>query len=170
MCSWQRLVSVQNNSSLRTPLAPQIVPSDGSQSDDECHFLAIDPAHVRNIWPFAKDHIARAFDEEIGDCTFAGTEIDVLTGQALLWVAWMHGAIVAAFTTALVKTPKHKVCLITACGGSQIDSWLHFLSQIEAYASAERCDIVRVMGRRGWKRKLVDYHEPWIVLDKSLKT
>ena len=35
--------------------------------------------------------------------------------------------------------------------------WLHLLDGIEAFARAEGCDAMRIIGRKGWARVLKDY-------------
>jgi hypothetical protein len=150
--------------------APQasIAPSAISQSG-ECECICINPERVLEIWPLARGLVKRAFESGIGDSTFEETEHAIMSGLALLWLAWDGSAIIVAVTTELVKTPRHKICLVTSCGGTELASWVGFMRNIEAYASAEGCDVVRVMGRRGWKRALPEFHEPWIVLDKALR-
>lgn len=123
---------------------------------------------VHRIWPKVKPLLEPAFDEGC-DATIEVTEADVLSGVAFLWVAWDGWQIVAAVTTALDKTPRHKMCVVTSAGGVGARLADQFMPMIEQYARAEACDLVRVMGRKGWAKILNGYEQPWIVLDKRLK-
>lgn len=140
-----------------------------SSQSDECQVLAVDPALVGRVWLDVAPMLAPAFNRGIGDLTLDAVKTALVSGAMLLWVAWSEGRIIAAVATELVRTPRHKLCVIACCGGEAISRWLHFIGLIEAYAKAEQCDVVRVMGRRGWERMLPGYAQPWIVLDKNLR-
>lgn len=144
----------------------QIEPSAGSQSASKCQLICVSPERARAMWPHARHWIAQAVENR-GDMTLESIEADLLSGLALLWIVWCD-EVVGAATTSIVQTPRNKVCLFTAGGGSELDSCMEFLPVIEAYARAEQCNVIRVMGRRGWQKKLPEYHQPWIVLDKRI--
>lgn len=93
---------------------------------------------------------------------------DVLFGRALLWVAMRGEAIEAAAVTKLGRTDRHLVCTITACGGGNMAGWLDHLAVIEHWARGEGCAKVRIFGRKGWLRKLKDYHVSNVVLERGL--
>jgi hypothetical protein len=73
-----------------------------------------------------------------------------------------------AVVTAQERTEKRLVCTILACAGSGMDGWLHLLELIEDYARAEGCAAVRLFGRKGWQRKLAEYHTKLVVMEKTL--
>ncbi len=128
--------------------------------------VCIDPRRAVDIWPHVEPLLRRAI-ERAGLASFADIERDVLHGGALLWLAWSD-RIEAAASTALQRTDAGLVCLITACGGSNRRHWLPLLGGIEAYATAEGCARVRVIGRHGWQRALSGYHLKAVILDKKL--
>lgn len=92
----------------------------------------------------------------------------VLSGHALLWVAWNGEKIEAAAVTHLSMTDAGKICTLLACGGTEMERWLPLLEEIEQYAKAEGCTAFRIFGRRGWARMLPTYKVHRIVLDKRL--
>lgn len=107
-------------------------------------------------------------DEYPSDTTIEATERDVFAGLQLLWIAFDGIEIVAGATTSLYTTPARKVCAVTLAFGVHTRLWDQFMPMVEKYAKAEGCSNVRVEGRKGWKRVLKDYREPWVVLDKEL--
>jgi hypothetical protein len=129
--------------------------------------FCVDPKVVANIWPHAKPILEPAFDET-SDSTIEATEADLMSGMALLWLAWDGKKLIAAATTAINKTPRHKVCIVTSAGGVNSKLWDQFMPMVEKYAKAEGCERVRIAGREGWKRVLSGYEQPWVVLDKVL--
>jgi hypothetical protein len=62
-----------------------------------------------------------------------------------------------------------KVCVIVACGGSDMPRWLHLIEKIEDFARAEGCAATRIIGRKGWARVLAQYRTTRIVLEKELR-
>jgi hypothetical protein len=124
---------------------------------------------VREFWPHARALIKAAMGK--GDISpFACVEHAVLTGDALLWLAWDADArrIAAACVTELQKVGTRKLCLIVACGGHGMHRWLPLLAQLEDYARAEGCAVTRIMGRAGWARVLTDYRRKRVILEKQL--
>jgi hypothetical protein len=147
------------------PAAPQpISPSAGSAS---VRIFCVNPKLVDRIWPLAKPLLEPAFHRTT-DLTIESVEADVMSAMALLWLACKGAKIIAAATTAIVKTPRHKICIVTCAGGRRSRLWDQFMPIVEKYAGDEGCALVRVMGRDGWARVLSGYEQPWIVLDKRI--
>lgn len=146
--------------------------------DRGCQLLCVPPDKVALIWPRVSDLILAAMKR--GDLSsFEPVESSVLTGHALLWLAVTHedgreradGARVqvhAAAVTELHQTEWRKVCVIVACGGTEMGRWLDLIGPIEEFARAEQCSAVRIMGRMGWTRVLPTYRPKRIVLEKEL--
>jgi hypothetical protein len=134
--------------------------------------VCVDPQRVHEIWP----HIApllRSATARTGLSAFADIEQDILSGNALLWLA-VGGegsvtAIEAAASTSLQRTDSGKVCIITACAGANMARWLPLINRIEAYAKEEGCRCVRIFGRKGWLRVLEGYVESHIIMDKDIR-
>lgn len=99
---------------------------------------------------------------------FDDVEADVLDGRALLWLVWNEPDIEGCAVTQLGRTEKSKVCTIVACGGEDARRWISLIGRIEEYARAEGCDVVRILGRKGWQRMLRNYSAPKVVLERRL--
>lgn len=133
----------------------------------EPQLLCVPPANVRQIWPHASPLIEKAMLRG-GLNRFADIERDVLDGCALLWLASNGETIEAAAVTQLRQTEQRKVCILVACGGSDMKRWLALLDGIEVYAKAEGCDAMRIYGRRGWQRMLPHYQLARVILERKL--
>lgn len=115
-------------------------------SPSSVDLICVDPARVREFWPYAGPLI-RAATRRL--TLFEQIERSVLAGDQLLWIIWSGTRIEAAATTHL----SDGVCTITACSGKGMKDWLPTFSRIQRYAMNEGCS-VRIQGREGWKRAL----------------
>lgn len=133
--------------------------------------VCVDPKRVHEIWPYVAPLLRRA-TTRTGLSAFADIENDILCGNALLWfaVSGEGGAatIEAAASTSLQQTDAGKVCVITACAGTNMARWLPLINHIEAYAKNEGCNCVRIFGRKGWLRVLDGYKENHVIMDRDL--
>jgi hypothetical protein len=122
------------------------------------------PEMAGQLWPHVRQMVGSALDKtDLG--RLSDLDTDVLSGRALLWIVADDG-IKGAGVTRLEITQHSKVCRILAFGGRGPSQTL--LSTIEEYAKAEGCDCVRWAGRQGWKRKLPEYREIGVVMEKRL--
>jgi hypothetical protein len=123
--------------------------------------------HVRQIWPLVSDLLHRA----VKRTDLAHTkdlEADVVDGNGVLWLAIDGDCIEAAATTLLVRTDRNLVCVISACGGSNLENWLPLLAELEAWAKSEGAAKVRIFGRVGWADVLQNYDVKNVVLERLL--
>lgn len=128
--------------------------------------VCIDPARVREIWPQVAPFLKSAIVGP-GISAWSDLEEDVLEGDGLLWICREDNKILCAGTTALQGTDSGLVCVVTACGGTDMRSWLPLLAKIEAYAKAEGCRCTRIVGRKGWIRVLEGYTVSNVILEKK---
>jgi hypothetical protein len=129
--------------------------------------VCVPPKEVQRIWGRAEPLI-RAAILQTGLSAWRDIEYDILYGDALLWLALTNGEIDAAAATSLQDIDAGRVCVITACGGANMQRWLPLLDKIEAYAKDEHCILIRIFGRTGWKKVLKGFHETNVVLDKEI--
>jgi hypothetical protein len=133
--------------------------------------ICVDPEQVHLIWPHVTPRLRRAI-ARTGISAFADIEHEILSGDALLWIAVSGKGSVAAIeavaSTSLQQTDAGKICVITACAGTNMSRWLPLVAGIEAYARDESCKRVRIFGREGWLRVLDGYSRTNVVLDRQL--
>lgn len=129
--------------------------------------ICFDPKQVDQIWPHVRLLLKEAC-RRTGLSALSDIEADILAGRSLLWIAWNGREIEAAAATVLMNTENGKVCIITACGGTNMKRWLPLIGQIENYARNEGCARVRIYGRKGWLRALDGYRQQHVIMDKVL--
>lgn len=133
------------------------------------NIICVAPARVFEIWRDVEPLLKSAIDrtrlsawQPIAD--------DILRGKSLLWLCKDGERILCAGATSLQKTDFGMVCVITACGGTDMRRWVGLLDRVEIYAKAEGCRCIRIFGRRGWSRVLEDdgYAVQSVVLEKEI--
>ena len=127
----------------------------------------VNPEKINQIWPRVSYYIQDSLKHGSGEDTLETLHQKLLSGLALLWIAF-DGDIHGAATTELVTIAGRKLCVISACGGKDIAQWGDRIRDLEAFARDEQCSAVRIVGRHGWKKLFGDYKEPWICLEKEL--
>lgn len=130
--------------------------------------VCVPPLAVPDVWLHAARWLAPAMALECSDDDITALKRDLDVGAALLWIVWDGEALIGAVATKITSVPRRKICNIVACGGTRVREWIKLVAEIERYARAEGCDAVRLTGRRGWKRILPEYREPWVCLQKDL--
>jgi hypothetical protein len=154
---------------MRRPTGRSALPASASRAGAEgggrVELICVDPKRVHEIWP----HVVHLIHGAVKRTNLSHTldiDDDILHGHGLLWLACDGSKILAAMTTSLVSTDRDKVCILTACGGSEMMQWLPLLRKIEAYAKDEGCGCVRIYGRKGWARLLDGYRVEHVILER----
>lgn len=130
---------------------------------------------IDDVWDECKDFIQLA--EKKGQSEMNAQDIyEFCRNQEMqLWIVYDDTAmdeIKAVVTTEIVNYPRKKVCRIVTLGGIGIDSWIHAISTIEAWAESQGCESMETFCRKGFIKKLENYgyEQTYTVLGKDLST
>lgn len=121
---------------------------------------------MRAAWPFVSDHVMRAVLRGRNG-SYAEIAADVIAGRDRLWLAIEGGVLIGSVVTGIRYDRDRRVCVILACAGA-FDRARHLLAGIEAWARDQGCGAVRIYGRRGWRRVLIDYRPFGPGIEKEL--
>lgn len=90
-------------------------------------------------------------------------------GRMQLWVATEGDRVVAAVVSSVEDYPRKRALELHFCGGDSVDEWLpQIMELLERFGRAQGCDLVTIVGRRGWAKKLPDYETTDAILSKGL--
>ncbi len=130
----------------------------------------VDRSNIDFIWSSVEGFIRSAFTKHSGDETEEDAKNLLAAGRAQLWIAHDGRGIRAAAITRLAVVPNgRRICFVMACGGEGVKEWASHLGDIEKFAKTNRCDAVRLSGRRGWRTVFPGYKEPFVILEKALQ-
>jgi hypothetical protein len=119
------------------------------------------------LWPRYAHHLERL--EAHGLMRAVDVRNDLVSASKQLW-GWQEGdRILGVAITCITQTPRGPMCELCAAVGTesvtgQIEA---IVDEIERWAKALGCTRLRLMGRRGWKRRF-KWRETGIVLEKDL--
>jgi hypothetical protein len=100
-----------------------------------------------------------------------GTLLDDLRAERrMLWlVVHDYDKIIGAGVTAMFDIASGKMLKIEHFGGeNMLRATRLCIDAIEDYAKSQGCVKVMIEGRTGWRRKLDDYRQTAVILEKSL--
>lgn len=109
------------------------------------------PAHWPRIWALIEPAVTRG-----GEHTERSVLTGLLHGGFVLWSdAEDIGAARAFVVTAWCDYPAGRIGFVQFAGGSGADAWLaDAIADFSAWAKAMGCKELRVIGRKGWARRL----------------
>jgi hypothetical protein len=131
------------------------------------NLLAVPPELAAQGWERGREFVyAACARSEISDPELI--KLDVLNARALLWLACDGTNVVGAGVTQLFTQAGKKVCEIVSWGARDQKRCAPLLRDIENFARAEECNLVRLVGRKGWAKHMKDYSAKAVVLEKAL--
>jgi len=115
-------------------------------------------------WGELEPKINKALAHSIGESSSYDLFIECLNNNAQCWV---HEDAVAI--TRFINYNKYKqLHIVTTTSNDWFKDGFECLKVFEEFAKATECRNIALWGRKGWKRVLKDYHEPYTMLIKEL--
>lgn len=140
---------------------------------DAPHMLAVPPAEVDRVWHLVAPILARAI-LRTRKITLEDAHELCTVGACQLWVVWFpqegeDGEALGALMTDIQAYPSGwRVARIFVLAGEEFARWSHLLIDIEAWAVAEGCQALEMIGRKGWGRVFPEYRPIEYVYSKEL--
>lgn len=133
--------------------------------------FVITVASPPDVWAAVMPHVHKLAEISHGRLTAPDIVQAVLKGKTQLWLA-KDGKDVSVMLTEIIGWPTgHKDANIFACSGKNIETWLPLFPQVEAWARANGCGIIKADHcRPGFKKALapLGFDEAHLVLEKRL--
>jgi hypothetical protein len=137
-------------------------------SDNPHHLSYIPMDRIASVWSAVRRFILPAatlggeMTEEMVIAAFGACKLH-------LFVVYDKGRLVGAATGSIDEYPNHKVANMDHLGGDWAVMAQH-LSEFETWASALGASVLRIRGRRGWRRRLepLGFKEKFVTLEKEI--
>ena len=128
---------------------------------------------VQDAWFMVSNNIADALARSNGYARADHILQWLLADKMQLWILWdrqekkYYGVVV----TEIIQRPLQKCLNIKIMTGSNKEKWTHLIKIIEEFAWHNKCDLLELTARPGWKRVLkpFGYKESHVLLEKHNK-
>ena len=124
--------------------------------------ICVPPSLVPHVWKLYRIPVELALQRGNVGTAIEDVESWLFAGLAQLWIARVGVAV-----TQLTGRGSDKLCTIVAFTGD-FHRCVEHLASLEQFAEEEGCTKMVILGRKGWRRRLCDYREPYIVLEKEI--
>lgn len=123
---------------------------------------------IEGLWGEYAHHLDRLALR--GDCLPEAIREDLRASRKQLWGYQLDGKILGVAITGLLDTPRGLTCEIYGAAGTesvpgQIDQ---IMREIENWMAVMGCTRLRILGRKGWLRRLNGFRQTGIIMEKSI--
>lgn len=142
----------QPTSRTKAPLAIQLVP---------VHQVGLVLPHVAKWLASIVERSGRRY-------TLPALVDALIDGGMQVWLIGDEEARGVVLTELYLAPSGLKFAAIRAATGEGAAGWMHLIDVLEAWARAEGCVAIDALARKGWARRLPDYHMSHVFLEKDL--
>jgi len=134
------------------------------------NLYTVQKGNIEGKWDEVEPLIKKVLNKQQNGYTVDNIKEMLLKEELQLWTSYDGTQIKSICITHICIYPQHKICEVFMCAGQEIDSWLDFIEDIQAWAKSLGCDFMEIQGRRGWERKMqkYGYHLESVILRKEL--
>ena len=133
--------------------------------------VQIPKKNVEEVWPIVVKDIADALARSNGYALADHIKKWILKEKMQLWILWSlkdkqyYGTVV----TEIIQRPLQRCLNIKIMTGKHREKWQHLIKHIEDFAWQNKCDLLELVARPGWKKVLkpFGYKESHILLEKK---
>tara|TARA_R100001510_G_C7618698_1_gene180137 strand:- start:439 stop:873 length:435 start_codon:yes stop_codon:yes gene_type:complete len=138
--------------------------------------VKIPKENIDSVWLHCKGLIADALARSNGYASESHFKQWIKDDKMQLWFLWdseldvqdrMYGVVI----TEVIQRPLQRCLNIKIMTGKHRDKWQHLIKNIEEFAWHNKCDLLELVARPGWKRVLkpYGYKESHVLLEKHKK-
>ena len=129
---------------------------------------------VNEVWALVKTDIANALNRSNGYALADHIKKWITEEKMQLWILWdkeaakeskYYGLVV----TEIIQRPLQRCLNIKIMTGRHREKWQHLIKHIEDFAWLNKCDLLELVARPGWKKilKPFGYTESHVLLEKK---
>ena len=111
----------------------------------------VESINIPILWHQISPLIERALKYSDGEYILQDIYSLLMYQKMQLWVVSDGVEVKACLVTEFRLFPQKKVCYIVFAAGEEITRWEHCFDEIEQWAYDEGADLIRALGRPGWK-------------------
>lgn len=140
---------------------------DSVQSMNTGHLRQIPALAVIHEWPRVAPLVRQALDRGEGSYAEADVALYCISGASQLWLVENDSEVTAICITQIANLPRKRKCFLRYLAGS-MEAIKPHISAIEDYARREGCKTLECYARKGWARRMPDWTQLYVVMQKEL--
>jgi hypothetical protein len=131
--------------------------------------FGLNSEQIDNLWPQFGHHIER-LERETELVLAESIREDLKTAQKQLWGFQQDGKILGIAITSVIETPRGRACEIYGAAGTQSAPGQieQIMTEIERWATSIGCTRIRILGRKGWLRKIKGSRLVGYIIEKDI--
>ena len=114
----------------------------------------VGPRDIADAWPLAYPLIATVCRRPSSTWEPRSVLVSVLKGEAMLWLAMGEKGCEAVLMTRILDIKGEKLFHIDLFIAEKMARVIQHFDAIKQWAKQQGCTRIRLMGRRGWERRL----------------
>lgn len=124
-----------------------------AQAQGETILQGIQPDEIETYLPHIRPLLATVIDR-VREIDEASLLRRIKSANSQCWIIHNQAEIICVGISTLVTSGSVDICIVAYLAGKhgRMDDWLHHLEEIKEFARAHDCEILRIVGREGWKR------------------
>ena len=119
---------------------------------------------LATVWPQALTWLQEAIDRNQGDEN--SWDVFAALCQGRYWLIHEPGKYAGVFQ--VMKHPRQTVCTVLYAGGNDLDAMKATFEAGKEFCRANKIDVLRVWGRKGWQ-KLLGLERKGVILQVAIK-
>lgn len=140
-----------------------------TQCAQEPDIVVIPPQMVAKVMPLVAERVRAVVERSHGAYSFEGIVGCWTSGKWQMWVVNTPQRIKAVFATEVhIQNSGRKACSLHFLTGEDSGEWLHLIDKLEEWAKFQGCAVLDMMARKGWAKRLPDFHMSHVFLEKDL--
>ena len=133
--------------------------------------IQIPKENIEEVWPIVVKDIADALARSNGYALAEHIKKWILENKMQLWIVWSlkEKQYYGVCVTEIIQRPLQRCLNIKIMTGKHREKWQHLIKDIENFAWQNKCDLLELVVRPGWKKVLkpFGYKESHILLEKK---
>ena len=140
---------------------------DNVHSMNTSRLIHVPAAGVIHEWPRVANLVRTALARGEGSYVEGDVAWFCIGGAWKLWIVEQKGMVQAICITEIANFPRQRKCMLRYLAGSMEAIEPH-IPAVEDYARREGCKILEGYARKGWARRMPDWTQKNVVMQKDL--
>lgn len=139
------------------------------EADTAPDLVLVPPQYLAHVLPMVLEWVSGVANRSRGALSVEGIVRAWESGKWQMWVINAPDRVKAVLATEVhIQISGRKACSVHFLTGEDSGEWLHLVSKLEEWAKFQGCEVVDMMARKGWAKRLPDYHMSHVFLEKGL--